>query len=247
MKTQIDQLSTNRQYDISALSFFNHCDGGAPTPNAELDTIEIFIKEYFKDLKSDKRTHLSIIKEIGRIEKSEIPIIANKINPAEWVTKTKTAFKGVDKYITDKSECIAEDIEFNKSINPRVKRCLKAIDTEKNDKALSSGAQTPWTKVFKEFARYKSNHKGTKENTIIQNRVCLDTIFDIIGKEYIENITYKDCQKVCDNIYNLPRKWREKYKNKPLKEVLEQDNQDKIEHLKSLCCSANNGTISQKV
>ena len=25
----------NRQYDISALSFFNHCDGGAPTPNAE--------------------------------------------------------------------------------------------------------------------------------------------------------------------------------------------------------------------
>lgn len=178
----------NRQYDISALSFYNHCDGGAPTPNAELDTIEIFIKEYFKDLKSDKRTHLSIIKEIGRIEKSEIPIIANKLNPAEWVTKTKTAFKGVDKYITDKSECIAEDIEFNKSINPRVIRCLKAIDTEKNDKALSSGAQTPWTKVFKEFARYKSNHKGTKENTIIQNRVCLDTIFEIIGKEYIENI-----------------------------------------------------------
>ena len=218
----------NRQYDISALSFYNHCDGGAPTPNAELDTIEIFIKEYFKDLKSDKRTHLSIIKEIGRIEKSEIPIITNKLNPAEWVTKTKTAFKGVDKYITDKSECIAEDIEFNKSINPRVKRCLTAIDTEKNDKALSSRAQTPWTKVFKEFARYKSNHKGTKENTIIQNRVCLDTIFEIIGKEYIENITYKDCQKVCDNIYNLPRKWREKYKNKPLKEVLEQDNQDKI-------------------
>lgn len=97
-ENQYEEIA-NRQYDISALSFYNHCDGGAPTPNAELDTIEIFIKEYFKDLKSDKRTHLSIIKEIGRIEKSEIPIIANKLNPAEWVTKTKTAFKGVDKYI----------------------------------------------------------------------------------------------------------------------------------------------------
>lgn len=218
----------NRQYDISSLTFFNSSAGEMPTPNAELDSIEIFIKEYFRDLKSDKRTHVSVIKEIGRIEKSEIPIISNKINPAEWVAKTKTAFKGINKYILDKSECIAEDIEFNKSINPRVKRCLKAIDTQKNDKALSAGAQTPWKKIFKEFARHKSNHKGTKENTIIQNRVCLETIFEIIGKEYIENITYKDCQKVCDNIYNVPKKWKEKYKNKPLKEILEQDNPDKI-------------------
>ena len=112
----------NRQYDISSLTFFNSSAGEMPTPNAELDSIEIFIKEYFRDLKSDKRTHVSVIKEIGRIEKSEIPIISNKINPAEWVAKTKTAFKGINKYILDKSECIAEDIEFNKSINPRVKR-----------------------------------------------------------------------------------------------------------------------------
>lgn len=99
----------NRQYDISSLTFFNSSAGEMPTPNAELDSIEIFIKEYFRDLKSDKRTHVSVIKEIGRIEKSEIPIISNKINPAEWVAKTKTAFKGINKYILDKSECIAED------------------------------------------------------------------------------------------------------------------------------------------
>lgn len=45
----------NRQYDISSLTFFNSSAGEMPTPNAELDSIEIFIKEYFRDLKSDKR------------------------------------------------------------------------------------------------------------------------------------------------------------------------------------------------
>ena len=43
----------NRQYDISSLTFFNSSAGEMPTPNAELDSIEIFIKEYFRDLKSD--------------------------------------------------------------------------------------------------------------------------------------------------------------------------------------------------
>lgn len=119
-------------------------------------------------------------------------------------------------------------MEFNKSINPRVKRCLNALDEQKNQKALSAGTQTPWTKIFKEFATHKNNHKGTKSNTINQNKMCLETIFEIIGKEYIENITYRDCQKVCDNIYNVPKKWREKYKNKTISEVLEQNNEDKI-------------------
>lgn len=58
----------NRQYDISSLTFFNSSAGEMPTPNAELDSIEIFIKEYFRDLKSDSISELnsidSVIKDI---------------------------------------------------------------------------------------------------------------------------------------------------------------------------------------
>ena len=122
-------------------------------------------------MKSDKRTHLSIIKEIGRIEKSEIPIITNKLNPAEWVTKTKTAFKGVDKYITDKSECIAEDIEFNKSINPRVKRCLKAIDTEKNDSDAKEDTNTVKKESLPQKEKTNEDKKShSKEEKNIEKR-----------------------------------------------------------------------------
>ena len=225
-----EEVASN-QFDISSMTFFKSDETSLSKSDErekELDSIEIFIKEYFKDLKSDKRTHNSIIKEIGRIEKSDIQIISNRLKPAEWVTKTRTAFRGVDKYIIDKADCIEQDIDFNRSINPRVKRCLNALDEQKNQKALSAGTQTPWTKIFKEFATHKNNHKGTKSNTINQNKMCLETIFEIIGKEYIENITYRDCQKVCDNIYNVPKKWREKYKNKTISEVLEQNNDDKI-------------------
>lgn len=174
----------NRQYDISSLTFFNSSAGEMPTPNAELDSIEIFIKEYFRDLKSDKRTHVSVIKEIGRIEKSEIPIISNKINPAEWVAKTKTAFKGINKYILDKSECIAEDnITIGKDTTMKVTLDNGVVGNGENTdlKFLNGKVTGSFTNKIAENSRYDIKWNEDGSLNITGTATASDVVVDAGG------------------------------------------------------------------
>ena len=196
-------------------------------PQYELDCVELFIREYFNDLKTDKRTHRSIIKQIGRIDSEEIPIILNKDKPNEGIKHTKTALSGVEKYILDKIKCIEDNIEFNKSMNPRVKRCLKALEEEKNNRSRKVKATKLIKVALDEFILQKENNR-TGKNTLNSNRQCLETIFEIIDKKYVENITYEDCIKVNKLIYNLPKKWSVYHKNKTINEVLSKPNENVI-------------------
>lgn len=195
----------------------------------ELECVEIFIKEYFNDIKYNKHSPNSVIKQIGRIEKEEIPIIADKKHPPQHILDIRTAFRGLDKYIENKTRAIISDMPFNNNINGTVDRCLKALTLEKSQRAISNtNTQTPWTRVFNEFARSKKNRKAVAETTIDGNKTCLETVFAIIGKEYVENITPKDCQYVNDYIYNLPKHWQFRYKPKQLKELISKENDNKI-------------------
>ena len=216
------------EFDYNNLLIFNKEIPTATTPKEkEIECVELFIKEYFNDLKEDDRTHKSIVKMIGRIDKEEIPLIADKLSPNDDIKKIKTALKGIDKYIVNKVQSIINDEGNNFNINGRVERCLKIIHDEKNQKATSPTNYTHWKKVFEEYAIQKQNDRVT-QNSINQNYACLDTIFEIIGKKYVESITYKDCQLVAKKIYNLPKKWKERYRGKNLKDILSTPNVDAI-------------------
>ena len=232
---QVEDAFENNYFEISEKNFnydnllvFNK---ETPTANNksqhDLECVELFIKEYFKDLKEDERTHKSVVKMIGRIEKEEIPIIADKMKPSDEVKKIKTALTGLDKYIYDKVKSIEEDTGNSFNINGRIERCLSLIHAEQNEKATRPTTSTPWDKVFAEFELEKKNER-TGQNTINQNRQCLETIFEIIGKKYVEGITYQDCQKVVKKIYNVPKKWKERYKGKKLNDLLATPNEDAI-------------------
>lgn len=216
-------------YDYQNLLVFNK-----ETPNAtnkaqhELECVELFIKEYFNDIKEDTRTHNSIVKMIGRIDKEDIPIIADKANPPEAIKQTTKALKSVEKYVVNKISSIVDNTGENFNINDRVKRCLTIISDEKNEKARGETVSTPWDKIFKEFALDKKNNNRTGENTLKQNKQCLETIFEIIGKKYVENITGKDCRMVSQKIHNLPKKWKERYKDQFLSDIMARENEDVI-------------------
>ncbi|MBR2300228.1 MAG: hypothetical protein IJ870_06650, partial [Alphaproteobacteria bacterium] len=111
---QVEDAFENNYFEISEKNFnydnllvFNK---ETPTANNksqhDLECVELFIKEDFTDLKEDERTHKSVVKMIGRIDKEEIPIIADKMKPSDEVKKIKTALTGLDKYIYDKVKSI---------------------------------------------------------------------------------------------------------------------------------------------
>ena len=217
----------NRKFDYQDMLIFNRDTDEANIEQHELKCVELAVNEYFNDTLNDERTHKSLKKQIEKIQKEKIPVIEDKQNPSEDIRKIKTALTGVEKYILDKIHCIEQNIELDRSINPRVKRCLDIIQAEQNEKARRPTVSTLWSKVFDEFALEKYNNR-TGENTIRQNQQCLETIFEIIGKKYVESITYKDCQKVVRSVYNIPKKWKERYKGQKLSALLSKKNDDAI-------------------
>lgn len=217
----------NRKFDYQNMLIFHRDTDEANTEQHELRCVELAVNEYFNDTLNDERTHKSLKKQIEKIQKEKIPVIEDKQNPSEDIRKIKTALTGVEKYILDKIHCIEQNIELDRSINPRVKRCLDIIQAEQNEKARRPTVSTLWSKVFDEFALEKYNNR-TSENTIRQNQQCLETIFEIIGKKYVESITYKDCQKVVRSVYNIPKKWKERYKGRKLSDLLSKKNDDAI-------------------
>ena len=217
----------NRKFDYQNMLIFNRDTDEANIEQHELKCVELAVNEYFNDTLNDERTHKSLKKQIEKIQKEKIPVVEDKQNPSEDIRKIKTALTGVEKYILDKIRCIEQNIELDRSINPRVKRCLDIIQAEQNEKARRPTVSTLWSKVFDEFALEKYNNR-TGENTIKQNRQCLETIFEIIGKKYVESITYKDCQKVTRSVYNIPKKWKERYKGRKLSDLLAKKNNDAI-------------------
>ncbi len=217
----------NRQYDYQNMLIFNRDTGTTNKEQHKLKCVELAVNEYFNDTLNDERTHKSLKKQIEKIQKEQIPIIEDRQNPSEDIRKITTALTGIEKYVSAKIHCIEQNIELNQSINSRVKRCLDIIHAEQNEKAKRPTVSTSWRKVFDEFALDKSNNR-TGDNTIKQNRQCLETIFEIIGKKYVESITYKDCQNVVRSVYNIPKKWKERYKGQKLSDLLKNKNDDAI-------------------
>lgn len=230
-----DREIAEGNYDYQNLLVFNKDTPRADTKaEHELECVELFIKEYFNDLKQDTRTHHSIVKMIGRVDKEEIPIIADKANPPEAIKQTARALKSVEKYVLDKINSIVDDTPENFNVNARVSRCLTVINEEKNARASRETISTPWQQAFKDFALEKKNNNRTGENTLKQNKQCLETIFEIIGKNIVEQITAEDCRKVSQQIHKLPKKWKERYKDQKLADVLARDNYDDVISLTSV-------------
>lgn len=118
---------------------------------------------------------------IGRLDSEDIKIISHPEKISQWVIDTKKVLKGVDAYI-DKNTIAIQNGEDVVGINQRVKRCIAAIELAKNTKAIkSSNTQTPWKRIFKDFAEKKRNNK-ISENSIKENELCLYTAFSILDK-----------------------------------------------------------------
>lgn len=196
-----------------------------PNETPELKCVELYIKDYLDEMKNKRDTHYKTSQLISRLDAENIAIIKDYAKPTEWVKNTKTALKGLDKYVMDKTSDVVNDEGWNHSMNPRIKRCLKQLDEEKQ-KASQEEHKTSWKKVFKEFSRVKKNN-NIDDNSIRENEVCLDTIFTILNKEYVESITGDDCFNISDWIHNLPKRWHSHFKSKELGNAVKNGN-DKV-------------------
>ncbi len=108
-----------------------------------------------------------------------------------------------------------------------------------NDTNNAFKTQTKWEDVFQDMIRPTKYTKATSADTLRQKKACLETIFQLMDKDIVEQITYDDCRAVNKLIYRVPKKWKERFPNKRLLDVLLPESEDGV-HPKAM--SANNIT-----
>lgn len=109
----------------------------------------------------------------------------------------------------------------NIPLTPLLESLTEAVKFQKAQE-MSGTIQrhTYWKDVFDDMERPSNKGKNVKEGTIKQKRSCIETILQLIEKEYVEDITYDDCKKINRLIYRIPKKWKEHNPDKKLLEVL---------------------------
>ena len=108
-----------------------------------------------------------------------------------------------------------------------------------NDTNNAFKTQTKWEDVFQDMIRPTKYTKATSADTLRQKKSCLETIFQLMDKDIVEQITYDDCRAVNKLIYRVPKKWKERFPNNRLLDVLLPESEDGV-HPKAM--SANNIT-----
>ena len=105
--------------------------------------------------------------------------------------------------------------------NPKITRLEMALHQQRRMELLENPTiLNKWIDVFNDMIRPAKHSKSVSDAHLKTKKQCLETIFELIDKQYVEQITFDDCKKINKLIYLIPKKWKEKYPNKNLLEVL---------------------------
>jgi len=187
-----------------------------------------FVKKYVQAMKNNKRIPPSVFDFLKRTVKK------NAIDPEEsarpdWLDKLENGMQMADDYAHKRAEAIVTD-NRNFYIPAVIERCLSYIEEERAANTVRAPqVKTNWQTLFKKFKEYKQQIKGTGEHTLQKDFTCLEAIFDMIDKKYVENLTAKDCDFISQKVYYIPKNWKKTdlYKKKKLKNCLTEDITDK--------------------
>ena len=170
----------------------------------EIEKAEEYFQGYVKDV-IDSRPNPSIAKQFNRIIDEDIPLISNANEIEKPQMMLLSAMRGVDKFVDSKITSLQKDTPLSSNLHPRVRHCLIAVDKQRTEEVLKSQkSQTKWQDIFNELKERKKNISNITNYSLEQSFKRLQIIFGIIGKKYIEDITYKDCQRISDIIFKLP-------------------------------------------
>lgn len=146
--------------------------------------------------------------------------------PRDYFGITGTAFSfyshllELDRYVDDQVKQIRGEISSvpTTKLIETLKEAMKLQKYNEINQTLKT--QTKWEDVFEDMTRPSKKDKTVKSGTLIQKKKCIAVIMELIEKQYVEDITFEDCEIISRDVYRIPKKWQEKYKDKTLREVL---------------------------
>ncbi len=96
--------------------------------------------------------------------------------------------------------------------NPKLRRWLNYLEAKEQARYQEADVKTNWKQVLPEFIEHKRCDKIVNETTLDANTKKLEVIFSVIKKEYLQDITYKDCLDLSVKLSSLPKRYSVKSK-----------------------------------
>ncbi|MBR6411631.1 MAG: site-specific integrase [Alphaproteobacteria bacterium] len=174
--------------------------------------IDLLIR-YLKRLVDDSKANITLRGIYAQLREKEIELGLSENAQYDVVKSFSNHIKGLNNYATKAVEAIKLDKPYIPS-NPKVVTLLKAYDAMETSARINrSMTSTHWEKLFKRFAQSKKNLKGVTDNRINDNYLSIKLAFALMKLQYVEDVTKQHCRKLCEDIYQVPKKWSKKLKD----------------------------------
>lgn len=230
----ISLFSRKNREMYNKVSDFNLPDGMTPPPDTDF-THYVFYKlfyDYLNWIGDRKDTTLSVNRIIDDIK---------NMNRNSQTPPQVENFNGEPKQL-DFYEKLQEIEEMTKRVflmtrhtgggiyptaDRRIRRLLDVMQEQKRrDLTDPISTNTKWETVYNDMIRPAKHSKNVSSSHLKTKYQCLETIFELIDKPYVEQLNFDDIKKVNKLIYLVPKKWKERNPNKRLLDVLLPENDD---------------------
>lgn len=187
--------------------------------------IQKLLMDYLEWLKNKPNTNLSVYNFIEKIQKEKgifFQITQNDDDskrPSQMIQFYKDLLN-LENFTKERTGLTPKSTSFG-SDNFKIMK-LRAVAEHQRKQELEEGPVilNKWEDVFNDMIRPAKHNKSITESHLNTKKQCIETIFQLIDKQYVEKITFDDCRKINKLIYLIPKRWQEKHPNKRLLDVL---------------------------
>ncbi len=188
------------------------------------DVLQTYISTYLKNLYNKKTTPPSVKEAIDYAFGHNLSFVPPVVehNPEQHKARGLYFYQELAELEQYAATRVQNTITDTYAPVPRkYQPYMRVIEEERYKELIAPPiGHTKWEDVCFEWAEQKKQIRETGNITLQQDSQCLHTIFSLLDKEYVEDLTFMDCKTISQQIYRVPKKWEARYKGKKLPEIL---------------------------
>lgn len=188
-----------------------------------------YLNSYLLWLYQQPDTHITLKNVLEKIMQGltnipTSPSAYRNLETVDWFKSYINKFQQVESY----NEKLINDIQHTDdtavkyaNINPLIRKLTTTCQDIANKRIEKQRKiKTLWTTLFNQMTTTHNLRKKIKESSINSKRTHLETIFALLEKDCIDDITAEDCKRISIDIHRVPKRWRSLYPGKRLNSIL---------------------------
>ena len=202
-----------------------------------------YLNSYLLWLYQQPDTHITLKNVLEKIMRGltnipTSPSTYRNLETADWFKSYVNKFQQVESY----NEKLINDIHNTDdtavkyaNINPLIRKLTTTCQDIANKRIEKQRKiKTLWTTLFDRMITVHNLRKKIKQSSVDSKRTHLKTIFALLEKDCIDDITAEDCKRISIDIHRVPKRWQFLYPNKRLNSILLPIDNEKCISLKTI-------------